>query len=166
MNTWFASLHQCEIFHADVHAGNLMVLEDGRVGFIDFGIVGRLTPGTWDALNDFGEALIAGDYETMANAMVVVGITKHKVDTEKLSKDLERFIKRVDGLQSVSYLDITETENDINKLMTEFVKMAKRHGIQFPRQFGLLIKQLLYFDRYRHVMAIDLVAEDYMSFLN
>jgi predicted unusual protein kinase regulating ubiquinone biosynthesis (AarF/ABC1/UbiB family) len=166
MNTWFASLHQCDIFHADVHAGNLMVLQDGRVGFIDFGIVGRLTPGTWEALNDFGEALIAGNYETMANAMVVVGITKQKVDTHKLAYDLEKFIKRVDGLQSVSYLDITETENDINKLMTDFVKMAKRHGIQFPRQFGLLIKQLLYFDRYRHVMAIDLVAEDYMSFLN
>ncbi len=165
MNTWFASLHQCEIFHADVHAGNLMVLTDGRVGFIDFGIVGRLTPGTWEAMNDFGEALISGDYESMADAMVTVGITKQKVDTVKLSRDLEKFITRVDGLQSVSYLDITETENDINKLLTEFVKMAKRHGIQFPRQFGLLIKQLLYFDRYRHVMAIDLVAEDYLSFL-
>jgi predicted unusual protein kinase regulating ubiquinone biosynthesis (AarF/ABC1/UbiB family) len=27
-----------DIFHADVHGGNLLVLEDGRVGFIDFGI--------------------------------------------------------------------------------------------------------------------------------
>jgi predicted unusual protein kinase regulating ubiquinone biosynthesis (AarF/ABC1/UbiB family) len=165
MNTWFASLHQCELFHADVHAGNLMVLEDGLVAFIDFGIVGRLTPGTWDALNDFGEALITGNYDVMAKSMVTVGITKTRVDTDKLALDIERFLKRVDSLQSVSYLDITETENDINKLMGEFVKMAKRHGIQFPRQFGLLIKQLLYFDRYRHVMAIDLVAEDYMAFL-
>ena len=77
MNTWFASLHQCEIFHADVHAGNLMVLTDGRVGFIDFGIVGRLTPGTWDAMNDFGEALISGDYETMADALTGIGDVWH-----------------------------------------------------------------------------------------
>ena len=35
------SVRGCEIFHADVHAGNLLVLQDGRVGFIDFGIVGR-----------------------------------------------------------------------------------------------------------------------------
>lgn len=32
----------CESFHADVHAGNLLVLPDGRVAFIDFGIVGRI----------------------------------------------------------------------------------------------------------------------------
>ena len=33
----FGSLLACETFHADVHAGNLLVLQDGRVGFIDFG---------------------------------------------------------------------------------------------------------------------------------
>lgn len=33
----FGSLLACETFHADVHAGNLLVLRDGRVGFIDFG---------------------------------------------------------------------------------------------------------------------------------
>ncbi len=35
MNTWFGSLMMCNSFHADLHAGNLMLLEDGRVGFID-----------------------------------------------------------------------------------------------------------------------------------
>lgn len=27
----------CETFHADVHAGNLWVLRDGRIGYLDFG---------------------------------------------------------------------------------------------------------------------------------
>jgi predicted unusual protein kinase regulating ubiquinone biosynthesis (AarF/ABC1/UbiB family) len=34
----FGSLISCESFHADVHAGNLWLLRDGRVGFIDFGM--------------------------------------------------------------------------------------------------------------------------------
>ena len=38
LRTWAASAGEHEFFHADVHAGNLLVLEDGRVGFIDFGI--------------------------------------------------------------------------------------------------------------------------------
>lgn len=38
LRTWALSVGVNDVFHADVHAGNLMVLEDGRVGFIDFGI--------------------------------------------------------------------------------------------------------------------------------
>eukprot|EP00439_Symbiodinium_sp_Y106_P032647 s4213_g3.t3 len=50
LNVWSLSVRACEIFHADVHAGNLLVLEDGRVGFIDFGIVGRIPPKIWSAV--------------------------------------------------------------------------------------------------------------------
>src|SRR5690606_19861051 len=47
LNTWFSSLRKCQIYHADLHAGNVMMLNDGRIGFIDFGIVGRLSEKTW-----------------------------------------------------------------------------------------------------------------------
>jgi len=46
----FGSVMMCDSFHADVHAGNLLVLKDGRVAFIDFGIVGRISPQTWNAM--------------------------------------------------------------------------------------------------------------------
>ncbi|KAJ6309471.1 hypothetical protein OIU77_015268 [Salix suchowensis] len=46
LNVWFGSLLACETFHADVHAGNLWWLRDGRIGFLDFGIVGRISPKT------------------------------------------------------------------------------------------------------------------------
>ncbi|KAL2558429.1 putative aarF domain-containing protein kinase [Forsythia ovata] len=36
LNVWFGSLLACEGFHADVHAGNLWLLPDGRIGFLDF----------------------------------------------------------------------------------------------------------------------------------
>ena len=38
LRTWALSVVANDRFHADVHAGNLLVLEDGRVGFVDFGI--------------------------------------------------------------------------------------------------------------------------------
>lgn len=34
----FGSLIACDNFHADVHAGNLWLLRDGRIGFLDFGM--------------------------------------------------------------------------------------------------------------------------------
>ena len=38
LRTWALTVATNDVFHADVHAGNVLVLEDGRVGFIDFGI--------------------------------------------------------------------------------------------------------------------------------
>ena len=46
LNAWIASVGMCESFHADVHAGNLFVLNDGRLSFIDFGSVGRISTKT------------------------------------------------------------------------------------------------------------------------
>ena len=36
--TWGKSVAELDSFHADLHGGNILVLEDGRVGFLDFGI--------------------------------------------------------------------------------------------------------------------------------
>lgn len=43
LRTWSLSVAVNDIFHADVHAGNLLVLQDGKIGFIDFGI-GKMFP--------------------------------------------------------------------------------------------------------------------------
>lgn len=53
--------------------GNLLVLPDGRVGFIDFGIVGRISPVTWRAMEALLGSLAIGDYDTMARALATIG---------------------------------------------------------------------------------------------
>jgi aarF domain-containing kinase len=63
-----------------VHAGNLLVLPDGRVGFIDFGIVGRISPVTWRAIEALLLATGAADYDTMARALVTIGAASGEVD--------------------------------------------------------------------------------------
>eukprot|EP00439_Symbiodinium_sp_Y106_P030620 s4213_g3.t1 len=70
LNVWSLSVRACEIFHADVHAGNLLVLEDGRVGFIDFGIVGRIPPKIWSAVEGLALSFAANDAKGMAKNLV------------------------------------------------------------------------------------------------
>ncbi|MDD9840220.1 kinase, partial [Escherichia coli] len=89
MNTWFGSLMLCKSFHADLHAGNLMLLEDGRIGFIDFGIVGQLKPEVWTACIAFMDALQKTDYQAMAENMLKMGMTHNKIDVQVLAQDLE-----------------------------------------------------------------------------
>ncbi len=156
MNTWFASLTQCESFHADLHAGNLMVLTDGRLGFIDFGIVGRIEPETWKATMQFMESLSVGDVDTMAASMVKIGITRSQVDLKRLKADIRSIQHLFGSMDADSMMSGMINDQQINRILLDIVAVGERHGIRFPRAFALLVKQVLYFDRYIKILAPDL----------
>ncbi|HDV0649539.1 TPA: AarF/ABC1/UbiB kinase family protein [Acinetobacter baumannii] len=151
MNTWFGSLMLCKSFHADLHAGNIMLLEDGRIGFIDFGIVGQLKPEVWTACIAFMDALQKTDYQAMAENMLKMGMTHNKIDVQVLAQDLERLFNGV--LMADPQQILASNPADLNDIMMDMVAVGERHGIKFPRDFALLFKQMLYFDRFMRVLA-------------
>lgn len=168
MNTWFSSLTQCAFFHADVHAGNLMVLENGKIGFIDFGIVGRINPGTWEAVSDFISSIMIGDFDGMADSMIRIGVTDKDVVVENLAKDLSRVFNKLDVMVPDTALIDFNGEDDINNILMDMVKVGENNGIHFPREFALLLKQFLYFDRYVHILApeLDMFVDSRLNMLH
>jgi predicted unusual protein kinase regulating ubiquinone biosynthesis (AarF/ABC1/UbiB family) len=149
-------LHHCQIYHADLHAGNVMLLEDGSIGFIDFGIVGHISPKTWDALVALTIAVPSKDFEAIAQALVTIGLTRHNVNISQFADDIESLYRSLDEEES------GEDFNDFIKQLTLKISVvAQRHGIRFPREFTLLVKQFLYFDRYIRLLApeLDLISD-------
>lgn len=145
LDTWFLSLITTGEFHADLHAGNLLLLKNQKIGFLDFGLVGKIKPQSLQACFSLTQALQKNDYQQMAHAMADVGMTqdKHKLNINQLADDLKRLIGH------------SQTHADLNlqATMIDMVEIAKTHGIRFPRDFALLTKQLLYFDRFMLALA-------------
>ncbi|KAL4449557.1 hypothetical protein ABPG77_007201 [Micractinium sp. CCAP 211/92] len=170
LNTWFGSVVGCETFHADVHAGNLLVLPDGRVGFIDFGIVGRISPVTWRAIEALLLATSSQDYETMARALVTIGATSQEVDIKAFAADLEKLFSSLQAIDAELIVQagaggtvsasVAADDAAVNRFLLDLVRVGENNGIRFPREFALLIKQLLYFDRYNRILAPQLRVFD------
>ena len=59
-------------------------------------------------------------------------------------------------------------ETQLNRLVASFAKVAEGYGIRFPREFALLLKQVLYFDRYTKLLApdLDVLADERLSAMN
>jgi aarF domain-containing kinase len=105
LNVWTQSVMTMPWFHADVHAGNLLVLEDGRVGFIDFGIVGRVSEKTFKAVNELSTALAIGDYREMAQALCNMGAADEEVNIDQFAADIEKVMRNLSTVQT----DVTVT---------------------------------------------------------
>ncbi|CAE7029913.1 unnamed protein product [Symbiodinium sp. CCMP2592] len=155
LNVWALSVQKCEFFHADVHAGNLLVLEDGRVGFIDFGIVGRLSPQMATGIDKLNTALAVSDARGMANALISMGATVGEVDEEAFAADIQKLISSLGNTLDNS-TDMAVDESKIQDIVLDIAQVAGNNGLKLPREFGLLIKQSLYFDRYTKLLAPDL----------
>jgi len=171
LNIWSLSVVTMPWFHADVHAGNLLLLDDGRVGFIDFGIVGRVSQKTYNAVNELSGALALGDYEGMAQALCNMGAADEEVDKVQFGRDIERVMKNIGNMQADVTVGVGQDgtamgavsldESEITNVLLELVDVTEDNGLKLPREFGLLVKQSLYFDRYIKILApnVDVMSD-------
>lgn len=163
LEIWFSTLSRSGFFHADVHAGNLMILRDGTVGFIDFGIVGRISSKVWEGLMVFLEGLALNRTDRIASGLVQMDGTAQGVDERKLAADLENVFQQMNRMVANIQMGELEAfdEQKLNALLFEFREIADRNGLKIPKEFGLLIKQILYFDRYIKTFApeLDLIRD-------
>jgi predicted unusual protein kinase regulating ubiquinone biosynthesis (AarF/ABC1/UbiB family) len=148
MRAWFQCMIVHGFFHGDVHAGNLMALTDGRIGFLDFGIVGRFPRERREQITDYLMAFAAGDFRKLADVMVAMGSAGAKVNLDALARDLGAAYKPMleNDASAVKYADIIPST----------MRAAVRHGLRLPRDFVLVVKQMLYFDRYAKILAPSL----------
>ena len=100
----------------NLFAGNLLVLRDGRIGFIDFGIVGRIPPATWLALQSLASAFQDSNFDLMARYKCT-GFCPQLAQAQRLSHQA-CLVKAGPIKFSSIWEEVTRT-----KLTTRFVRM-------------------------------------------
>jgi len=128
-------------FHGDIHAGNIMVLDDGRLGYLDFGIFGRFSDDQRASLADWIGALVSGNGEQLARAIKSMGAVPDTVDWDRFVIDItEVFLP----LRAIT----VDKPEMLEQFFPRLLEITVRHDANLPSQFVLILKQLTYFGRY------------------
>ncbi len=121
-------------FHSDPHPGNLIVLKDNRICFLDCGMVGRLSQEEKEWLSNL---LIAGfkkDTETLGEILLEMGILEEDVPFPEIKKELYEILDEYYGLPL--------SKIEIAKLFQEGIEIARKHGLILPVNLILLGRAL------------------------
>jgi len=147
VKVWIESVVLHGPFHGDVHAGNLWLLDDGRLALLDFGIVGEL-PEPWRViLRDlFHATAVDGDFASVARGIRELGYgTGTDLDDEMLGLEVSEALAPLLGGEL--------GELRLSDLIMALIRLGKRWGVASPEEMVLFGKQLGYFERYARALA-------------
>jgi predicted unusual protein kinase regulating ubiquinone biosynthesis (AarF/ABC1/UbiB family) len=135
VNCAMRQLLEFGFFHADPHPGNLFVLPDGRMAFIDFGMMDQLTQVTKETIAGSVVHLINKDYLALTKDFVELGFLTADVDISPIIPALERVLDNAIG-ESVGNFNF--------KVITEeFSDLVYQYPFRVPAQFSLIIRSLV-----------------------
>jgi len=119
-------------FHADPHAGNILVKKDGRVVFIDFGAVGKIQPNDKEILENLIISFVAKNAHKIVKSLKKMAVSYEIPDERRFENDVEDILNFV---HSTSLKEINPQEI-INKMKD----VLKDNRLHMPDYFYLLFK--------------------------
>jgi len=123
-------------FHGDLHPGNVLVMDDQRLGVLDCGMVGRLSPAMKDKVIDILHAVLNEDLEGVARTFYDLSIKSDLVDYPRFEADVIDL-----GERYLSGLPMSEVQ--IGMLFSEIVAGASRHNVRMPTDFTMMFKAII-----------------------
>jgi ubiquinone biosynthesis protein len=135
-------------FHADPHPANILVC-DRRIGFVDCGMVGYLTPQTKDLMADLLVSLLSQDVRQVAQVIIRLGAMDQPADAQDLHRDIQRLFVRYYGLA----LDEVRLDESLDDLMM----VAFRHRIHLPVDLTILARAVAVLEGVARTLDPDLV---------
>jgi predicted unusual protein kinase regulating ubiquinone biosynthesis (AarF/ABC1/UbiB family) len=122
-------------FHADPHPGNLFALRDGRMAFIDFGMMDQLTQHTKETIAGSVVHLINKDYLALTQDFVELGFLTPDIDISPIIPALDRVLGNAIG-ESVGNFNFKTITDEFSELMFQY-------PFRVPAQFSLIIRSLV-----------------------
>ncbi len=121
-------------FHADPHPGNICI-RDGKIVWMDLGMMGRLTERDKQLFSSAVEAIAFGDIYELKDAVMAIGVVHSKIDHNALYNDIDYIISK--------YAKMDFQSLNIGEVIQEIQEVLNRHHISIGHGITMLIRGII-----------------------
>ena len=121
-------------YHGDPHPGNIMI-RDGKIYYIDFGIMGALSNAQKNLLYQILKAVVMKDIDQLTHLVMIICQVHGDVNEIELHRDLNQLYNR--------YLTAGFYAIDLQEMFQDLLKTALKHHLTFPNVYILLSKTII-----------------------
>ena len=112
-------------FHADPHAGNIMILDDNVVCYIDLGSIAILDDSFRKDLCDLLMLLADQDVNGLVNQFIYMGFIDYNMDTTYLKRDLRDLFFRF----------FAHSSSGLNEVLMKLLDLMRDYNVVLPNEF-------------------------------
>jgi ubiquinone biosynthesis protein len=142
VDAYFKMIFEDGFFHADPHPGNIFVLKDGKIGLMDFGIVGWLAPEMIDNIARAFLAVINKDFDRLIDIYINLGLVQDEVDLDAFKREF-----RADLVYMMEPLyDLSISEINFPEYLEALTHLVIKHGLRVPTDLLLMNRTILIVD--------------------
>ncbi len=134
-NLYLSMIFNHGFYHADPHPGNIIITDDGTIGLLDFGMVGRISEQLREDIEAMLVAIVNQDVFTLTTLIKRVGRCPVDLNESALSNDVADFVGQ--------YSALVVSQFDMSGALSDFMALVRRFQITLPSEASLLIKVLI-----------------------
>jgi ubiquinone biosynthesis protein len=128
------------LFHADPHPGNIFVLPDGRLGLVDFGIMGRVTEENMEHFANIFVALAEHNYDALVRQYVNLGfVSEESLNIDKFEREMKEDLAEL----LEPYYGMQVKQIDFGAYIDRVTHILLHHKLRQPSNLYLMDKALI-----------------------
>lgn len=142
-------------YHADPHPGNLLVMDSGAIGMLDFGMVGRISERLREDIEAMLVSIVNEDVSMLTTLVKRVGRCPSDLNESALSNDVADFVGQ--------YSTQVASQFDMSNALKDFMAVVRGYNIVLPGEASMLIKVLITLEGTGRLLAPDFSLMEIMK---
>ena len=118
-HSFFQQAFNNGLFHADLHHGNILILQNNKIALIDFGITARITQKDKMAVAEMLYCFISGNYSRITAIQIEAGIVPSTIDKDLFTAYIRQIGRKIVGVP-VAKISLAQLLQDLMIIVNKF----------------------------------------------